>query len=110
MSNPFALARKYLQSAHKDDELDRQEFAHVTTRNGADILIDNSVIAVLFDWPMAGPFWLAVRDDFKSGDEYPVFFASELPFLLQMTPEELRRRYAEKKALDGDWIRNRIEH
>ena len=46
----------------------------------------------------------------KSGDEYPVFFASELPHLRKMIPDELRRRYAEKKTFGGGWIRNRIEH
>ena len=45
----------------------------------------------------------------KSGDEYPVFFASELLFLRKMTPDELRRRYAEKRALCGGWIRDRFE-
>ena len=84
-----------------------KSFAPVTTRNGADILIDNTVIAVLFDWPLAGPFWLALRDDFISGDGLPVFFASELPHLRQMTPDELRRRYAEKKAIGASWIRDR---
>jgi hypothetical protein len=76
-----------------------------------DDVIDNTVVAVLFDWPMAGPFWLALRDDFISGDGLPVFFASELPHLRQMTPDELRRRYAEKRVLGGGWIRNhRVEH
>jgi hypothetical protein len=36
--------------------------------------------------------------------------ASELSFLRQMTPDELRRRYAEKLAFGGGWIRNhRVE-
>jgi hypothetical protein len=71
-----------------------------------DTITDNAVIAVLFDWAMAGSFWLALRDDFKSGDDYPVFFASELPHLRLMTPDELRRPYAENKALGGGWIRD----
>ena len=69
------------------------------------------ISAVLIDCDF-GPFWLALRDDWEpSPDErYPVFFASELPHLRKMTPVELRRRYAEKKALGGGWIRDRIEH
>jgi hypothetical protein len=72
--------------------------------------IDNGkVIAVLIDCDF-GPLWFAFDDGFKPSEDIPVFFASELPFLRQMTPDELRRRYAEKKALDGGRIRNRIQH
>ena len=56
-----------------------------------------------------GPLWLAFRDDFRSGDEIPVFFASELRFLRGMTPDELKRRYEEKRALGGGWIRARTD-
>ncbi len=52
---------------------------------------------------------LPFRDDFSPSDEILVFYASELLFLRQMTPDELRRRYAEKRALGGGWIRDRID-
>ena len=65
------------------------------------------ISAVLIDSDF-GPLWFAFDDDFQPGDSYPVFFASELPFLRKMTPDELRRRYAEKRALGG-WIRDRID-
>jgi len=81
---------------------------HLTAQELIDI--DNGKIsAVLIDSDF-GPLWFAFDDGFQAGDDIPVFFASELPFLRQMTPEELRSRYAEKKALGGGWIRNRIEH
>jgi hypothetical protein len=74
-------------------------------------VIDDRTVAVLIDSSVLGTsIWFAFDDDFKSGDDLPVFFASELPFLREMTTEELRRRYAEKKALSGGWIRDRIEH
>lgn len=103
------IAKKAKAEFQKDRKAET-ESVPAAAQNAGDILIDNAVVAVLFDWPMAGPFWLALRDDFISGDEYPVFFASELPHLRRMTPDELRRRYEEKKALGGGWIRDRIEH
>ena len=70
-------------------------------------LVDGDIKAVLIDSPIVGPVWFALNDNWKSGDEIPVFFASELPFLRGM--DELRRRYEEKRALGGGWIRDRIE-
>jgi hypothetical protein len=66
------------------------------------------ISAVLIDCDF-GPLWFAFNDEFQPGDEHPVFFVSELPFLRQMTPDELRRRYTEKQALGGGWIRGRID-
>ena len=67
------------------------------------------ITAVLIDSPIVGPLWFAFADEFKPGDGIPVFFASELPFLRKMSQQELRRRYEEKLALGGGWIRDRIE-
>ena len=82
--------------------------AHLTAQELIDIDA-GKIIAVLMDSDF-GPLWFAFNDDFQPGDDTPVFFASELPFLRKMTPEELRRRYADKRALRGGWIRDRIEH
>ena len=79
---------------------------HLTAQEIIDI--DNGKIsAVLIDSDF-GPLWFAFNDDFQPGDNIPVFFASELPFLRKMTPEELRRRYKLKRPLGG-WIRDRID-
>src|SRR5215467_11326319 len=51
--------------------------------------------------------WFAFDDDFVPSDGQMVFYASELPHLVKMSPEDLRRRYEEKRALDGGWIRTR---
>ena len=80
--------------------------AHLTAQELMDIDA-GKITAVLIDSDF-GPLWFAFNDDFQPGDEYPVFFASEMPFLRQMTPDELRRRYAEKRALGGGGIRDRI--
>ena len=72
-------------------------------------LTDGQIIAVLIDSSILGPVWFALGDDFKSGDDIPVFFANELPYLQKMTGKELGRRYEEKLALGGGWVRNRIE-
>lgn len=74
----------------------------------ADVSIDNDVTAVLIGSDF-GPLWFAFNDRFQSGDDIPVFFASELPFLREMTSAELHRRYEEKRALGGGWIRARIK-
>ena len=73
-------------------------------------VIDGAVRAVLIDSTVIGaPVWFAFDDAFTSGDDMPVFFASELQFLRQMPEAELRRRYEDKRALGGGWIRDRIE-
>lgn len=74
-----------------------------------DVISEESITAVLIDSPIVGPVWFTFDDEWKSGDDIPVFFASELPFLRKMTGAELRRRYEEKLAFGGGWIRDRIE-
>jgi len=87
MKNPFAVAQKYLQEITDIPE--------------------GPIIAVLIDSPVVGPVWFALDDAFKSGDDTPVFFASELPHLQKMNGEELRKRYEQKLALGGGWIRDK---
>ncbi len=70
---------------------------------------EGEIIAVLIDSPIVGPVWFALFDDFKSGDDIPVFFMSEVPYLDKMEPAELRRRYEQKIALGGGWIRGRTD-
>ncbi len=93
-------APKAEQSTMRPPELTAQEIIDID---------DGKISAVLIDCDFR-PFWFAFADDFKPGDDIPTFFASELPHLRPMTPDELRRRYAEKRALGGGWIRDRIEH
>jgi hypothetical protein len=63
------------------------------------------LLGVLIDSPIVGPVWFALDDGWSSGDQIPVFYTSELPHLQKMSPEELRRRYEQKVALAGGWIR-----
>jgi hypothetical protein len=70
---------------------------------------EGRIIAVLIDSPIVGPVWFALDDGWKSGDEIPVFFASELSHLQKMSPEELRKRYEQKLALGGGWITDKIK-
>ena len=89
----------------KEELAQRQESVPV---GALDTVIEGQITAVLIDSPIVGPVWFAFADDFVAGDDVPVFFASELPFLRKMDHAELRRRYAEKRVLGGGWIRNRI--
>jgi len=70
---------------------------------------EGCIIAVLIDSPIVGPVWFALDDGWKSGDGIPVFFASEIPHLQKMSGEELRKRYEQKLALGGGWIRDKSE-
>ena len=75
----------YLDTIRKvKKELAEQEPAPVAANRPAHLTadeiidIDNGKIsAVLMDSDF-GPLWFAFSDDFKSGDDIPVFFASEL--------------------------------
>ena len=62
---------------------------------------EGAIIAVLLDSAIVGPVWFARSDDFKSGDDIPIFFMSEIPHLEKMGPAELRRRYEDKLAVGG---------
>src|SRR5262245_55346628 len=72
-----------------------------------DRIIDDSVVAVLIDSDI-GPLWFAFSDKWRPdrGDDAPVFFASELPYLRRMSADELRRTYEQRRAIGG-WIRDR---
>jgi len=79
------------------------------SRNRLPTLAKAKLIAVLIDSPIVGLVWFALDDGFQSGDEIPVFYASELPHLAKMSGEELQKEYERKLALGGGWIRNKIE-
>src|SRR5262249_2802102 len=99
-----------LKKAKPRGGLTEERSRQLTTDEAIEVEIaEGSIMAVLIHSPIVGPVWFAFADDFKSGDDIPVFFASELPFLRAMNANELRRRYADKKALRGGWIRDRIE-
>jgi RNA polymerase-binding transcription factor DksA len=111
MKNPFESAKKYLEKMTDTQPADRMANpAEVQPDKARQSLEDGEIIAVLIDSAIVGPVWFAFDDGLKSGDDVPVFFASELPHLRNMSEVELRRRYEEKRALGGGWIRDRIEN
>ena len=76
-------------------------------------LIDGDVQAVLIESEVLGsPIWFALIDGWtpEQGDKTPVFYASELPALRQMSEAELRRRYTEKQIFGSGWIRAKIDN
>ena len=88
----------------KEELAQRQESVPV---GALDTVIEGQITAVLIDSAViGGPVWFAFSDSFTSGDDIPVFFANELPFLRKMGATELRRRYEQKRALRGGWIRS----
>ena len=88
---------------------DRQEAKRLAGAVADKAVDEGGIIAVLIDAAIVGPVWFAFNDNFHSGDNIPVFFASEIPFLQKMTEAELRRRYDEKRIFAGGWIRNGID-
>jgi hypothetical protein len=97
---------RYLQ-ALLDDVRKQKPTREVPTKPTKPDIEEGPITAVLIDSPVVGPLWFAFDDGFKSGDDIPVFFASELPVLRKMSEAELRRRYEEKRGLGGGWIRDR---
>src|SRR4030095_12422378 len=100
------VAMDYLEIARKakaDFQKDRQAQPAETAKP----IDDGPIIAVLIDSPIVGPVWFALDDGFQPGDDIPVFYAREIPHLQKMDPEELRKRYEQKLALGGGWIRER---
>jgi len=91
----------YLDTVRKTKEELKQKQA-------APDVTEGDVIAILIESPVVGPVWFAFDDGFKSGDDIPIFFANELPVLRKMSETELHRRYEQKRALGGGWIRERI--
>ena len=92
MSNPFAVAQKYL---------DHTEAPTVDPTEGP-------IIAVLIDSTILGaPIWFALRDDWRpdAGDATPVLYASELPFLRTKSPQTLREIFKTKAAFGGGMVR-----
>jgi hypothetical protein len=78
--------------------------------NIVDTLVENGeIVAVLIcSKVLQSHVWFAFDDSWRParGDAAPIFFASELPHFRQMTADELRRRYDEKRCIGG-WIRGR---
>jgi hypothetical protein len=99
-----------MRSKEEQEQIVKRALSMPSEGDGKPDVTEGRIIAVLIDSPIVGGLvWFAFHDTFKSSDDTPVFFASELPFLRTMSPDELRRRYAEKRALGGGWIRDRIE-
>jgi hypothetical protein len=99
MKSPFDIAKRYLEDKAPVP-------APMATSTDP---TEGCIVAVLIDSPIVGPVWFALDDGWKSGDDVPVFYASEIPHLQKMSPEQLRKRYEQKLALRGGWIRDKIE-
>jgi hypothetical protein len=94
MMSAFDVAKKYLAKDQPPDPVD--------------LVIDDTVVAVLIDSSVIGaPIWFALRDDWRPdpGDATPVFYASELPYLRSKTPEQLRSIFNVKTTFGGGMVR-----
>lgn len=85
MSNPFAIAKKYLEPAG-------EQYASADPTEGR-------ILAVLIASAVLGAnIWFALDDSFNPDDGLAVFYAHELEFLRNKDPETLRKIYETKLA------------
>ena len=73
-----------------------------------DVIIDDTVVAVLIDSSVLGaPIWFSLKDDWRpeDADGVPIFYASELPALRVKSPEQLRSIFNVKRAFGGGMVR-----
>ena len=95
MSNPFLIARKYLE---------KEQHA----LQAIDTVVDDRTIAVLIDSSLLGaPIWFALREGWRpqEAEGIAIFYASELPALRHKTPAELRSIFNVKSAFGGGIVR-----
>jgi hypothetical protein len=100
----------YLDLARKAKEEYRRKRQAGTPSEPAsvDIVIDETVVAVLIDSTVLGTeIWFALDEGFRPdpGDATPVFYASELPFLRTKSPETLREIFKVKTVFRGGRVR-----
>jgi len=98
-----------MRSKEEQERIVKRALSMSTEGYGKPDVSEGPIIAVLIDSPIVGPVWFALDDGWKSGDGIPVFFASEIPHLQKMSGEELRKRYEQKLALGGGWIKDKSE-
>ena len=92
----FDVAKKYLKTAANPEPA------------AMDLVIDESVVAVLIDSAVLGaPIWFALREDWRPDpdDNTPVFYPSELPYLRAKSPEQLRAIFNVKITFSGGMVR-----
>lgn len=71
-----------------------------------ELTIDDRTAAILIDSKILdAPVWFAFKDGWKSGDDIPVFYASELPMLRKKSPRQLEAIYRVKSTFGGGMVR-----
>lgn len=98
----------YLELAKKAREEYRRKRQGGAKLAAVDIIIDETVVAVLIDSTVLGaPIWFVLDDAWlpEPGDTTPLFYASELPFLRTKSPDTLREIFKAKKAFGGGMVR-----
>ena len=110
MSNPFAVARTYLEKTDQPEALEVRESRKVNAdfrkdhQGQAEVptsIEEGRIIAVLITSEVLGAdIWFALTDDWRPdpGDQTPVFYAHELEFLKNKDMGTLRKIYATKLA------------
>jgi hypothetical protein len=110
MSNPFAVARKYLEKTDQPEALEVRESRKVNADFRKDhqgqaeaptSIEDGRITTVLIASEVLGAdIWFALTDDWRPdpGDKTPVFYADELEFLKSKDAQTLRKIYETKLA------------
>jgi hypothetical protein len=99
-----------MRSKEEQEQIIKRALSMSSEGDGKSDVSEGRIVAVLIASEVLGAdIWFALDDGWKSGDDIPVFFAGELPHLQKMNGDELRKRYEQKLALAGGWIRDKIE-
>jgi len=108
MSNPFAVARKYLEKTDQPEALEIRESRKVKVDFGKDhqgqkeaptSIEEGRIVAVLIaSEVLAAEIWFVLDDSFNPGDGLAVFYADELEFLKSKDAQTLRKIHETKLA------------
>jgi hypothetical protein len=80
-------------------------FTPLTPEQIAEIDSDNVQAVLIASTVLGADIWLAFRDDFDPGDGLAVFYADELEFLRDKSPQTLREIHKVKLAFGGGRVR-----
>jgi hypothetical protein len=88
MSNPFAVARRYLEETDKREALEVQESETIQAVKICSHILEDEI-------------WLILDHSFVPIDDLACYYVEEIPFLKKKTPEELREIHKVKLAFPG---------
>jgi len=88
MSNPFAVARKYLEKSDQPEAVEVREQGTIQAVKIASAVLNDDI-------------WLILDRSFVPTDGLACYYTEEIPLLKTKTPEQLREIHRAKLAFPG---------